>query len=215
MGADKTENLIRKLSKDSRVPFWKRSLLGFYGLWIFVSSLYFLGVLWFTGRLTGGQSLSFFLGLGGLALLFWFLSFLALRSGLPGRQLRGWVAWGSIGLFFMWIVWVFLRPSICDHEAIEWAWRLPSSVDWQCAMDVSQWSLFPLVLFIFCLRFLAPTQLNRTGSLVFLTAFLIGAMLVEFFCGLADPLHMIYGHLGVILVAGLLGFVLGPKLMRW
>lgn len=207
---DKVNLSIRELSTQAKPIPWYRTLVAIRLHWMILSCLYVLALVWM-------KSIDF--SIGGLSLslqlaMFWIFSNLAIWSSEPGRKISSIYRWLAFALLGLWVGWLLSRPQFFPGT-YDWNWRLPSEIDWACFSSIIAFGVIPLGVFIVFLRTLAPTSLARTSAAAFVAASLIGASLFEFLCRITDTAHHFYGHVSSILLMALLGFLIGPRLLKW
>lgn len=130
----------------------------------------------------------------------------AARVDAPRRALLGVVlAMAALGLIYV----AFARAP---GERLQ---ALMGSTWMQCPWNVMALSLPALALSIWAVRGLAPTQPRAAGFAAGLFAGALGAFGYSLSCPEASPTFVAVWYTLGMVMSGLLGAVLGPRLLRW
>lgn len=150
--------------------------------------------------------LAYTLALGGLAL--WACERLS-RPGGEARRRTPWMVAPLLALagFAVWqMAWTpapLRMPMIMGHSALSCPWL------------IFGYSLPPLAGLVWAVRGLASTRLRLTGAMVGLAAGGLGASIYALHCDeSAAPFLAVWYTLGIA-ASGLLGWLSGPRLLRW
>jgi hypothetical protein len=84
-----------------------------------------------------------------------------------------------------------------------------------CPFLVLAFSIPPLIGLVWAMRGLAPTRLRETGAVIGLAAGGIGAFAYAWHCTESGAPFLALWYTAGILAASLLGWLLGPLLLRW
>lgn len=132
--------------------------------------------------------------------------------GSPGR---------SIGKTWLWIL---LAPVLVGASALvelasvapqEWSAILSGSTWHRCLVAVSLMSVPVLAAIFWGMRRLAPTRLRLTGLVAGLAAGSTAAALYALYCPETTATFLLGWYSLGILIAGTLGVLSGPRLLRW
>ena len=139
----------------------------------------------------------------------------------------------------VWAIERLARPASSAHGRLGWLFApvlgLTALAGWQLtrtpaalrgammmghSADVCPWcivafALPPLIGLVWAVRGLAPTRLRLTGALVGLAAGAAGASAYALHCDEFTAAFMVVWYSLGICVAGLVGGLLGPRLLRW
>jgi hypothetical protein len=137
---------------------------------------------------------------------------LLLASGRPGMEVgRRWL-------------WLLVPPALLAiGAAAELSMALPQqrqaiwlgSMWWMCALEVVLLAIPVFAGTVWAFRRLAPTRLRYAGLLAGLTAGSAGATIYAFFCMEGTATFLLSWFSLGILVAGLIGLMMGPRLLKW
>lgn len=213
----KTDDLIEKLSQEPPRP---RPALG---LWLAGASLGALAALAAVLFLLPVSAFRADLALQAGRLRFWGESFLWLstsaaafalmyRLSLPGAWRRRDLWWGLAPAGFLVLV------LLCRGEA------KGAAADWGREMDWYRGFCGPVILFVgivqagllaWIVRQAAPTRLAAAGFWVAFGAGTLGSFLMQFVCHKENFAHVVFWHLGPVLILAAGGLLLGRKLLKW
>jgi hypothetical protein len=84
-----------------------------------------------------------------------------------------------------------------------------------CPFLVLAFSIPPLIGLVWAMRGLAPTRLRETGAVIGLAAGGIGAFAYAWHCTESGAPFLALWYTAGVLAASLLGWLLGPLLLRW
>lgn len=152
------------------------------------------------------MKLSFVIALAGVSGILLFI------SGRPGQH---------VGRRWLWLV---LPPGVVAVTAMmELASLPPAARDdalfgstWQtCLIAVSLLSIPIFLGIVWGFRKLAPTRLRLAGLLAGLTAGSASAILYALYCPETTATFLVSWYTLGILVAGIAGALVGPRLLRW
>lgn len=134
------------------------------------------------------------------------------RLGRPGMKL----GWSAAGLLLPVIaIWVLGAFSLTNAAPGEYE-RLIYGTSWKvCSVFVALVSAPVFVAALWAMKGLAPTRLPAAGAVSGFLAGAAGALVYSFYCPeMGAPFIGIWYLLGMLIPA-LVGFMLGPKLLRW
>ena len=182
--------------------------------------------------------------LGGLVALIGMLAMIGPRPDMLSA-LGSWMFWiklaytGAIGLVAMWAVERLSRPAVSARRRLIWialpvaamslmalvrlattAPQLRHELMMGASADTCPWRILatsaPIFLgLIWAMRGLAPTRPGAAGAVAGLAAGGIGAAIYALHCPeTAAPFVAIWYSLGIV-GAGLIGWLVGPRLLRW
>lgn len=137
---------------------------------------------------------------------------LLFRAGRPGHEVgRRWL-------------WLLVPPLlVAASAAMELSMTLPQyradkwiGSTWQtCLSAITLMSLPIFAGLLWSFRRLAPTQLRQAGLLAGLTAGSAAATLYALYCPETTAVFLVSWYSLGILTAGLIGLLVGPRLLRW
>lgn len=122
------------------------------------------------------------------------------------------------------IYWLVVPPLVVALTAAMELAALPGPLrddawlgaTWQtCLMSVSLLSLPVLFGTVWGFKLLAPTELRLAGSLAGLTSGATAAVLYALYCPETTATFLVSWYTLGIMVAGLIGAILGPRVLRW
>ncbi len=122
------------------------------------------------------------------------------------------------------IYWLVVPPLVVALTAAMEIAALPAPLrgdawlgtTWQtCILSVSLLSLPVLFGTVWGFKLLAPTELRLAGSLAGLTSGATAAVLYALYCPETTATFLVSWYTLGIMVAGLIGAILGPRLLRW
>ncbi len=146
------------------------------------------------------------LGLAGLAV--WACERLARPASAAGARL-GWIA-APVVLLAALAAWQLSRTP----APLRMAMMMGHSAN-VCPWLILGFSLPPLAGLVWAVRGLAPTRLRLTGAIVGLAAGAAGAAAYALHCNESTAAFMVTWYTLGIAGAGLLGLLVGPRLLRW
>jgi len=213
----RTDELIRKLAAESgpvrRLPSTPRRFL----TWLAVAAVCMVpAVFWIGLRPDSAQIAAqpaFLLRSTFLLLLAGLASGAVLIASIPGAErsatarrgvvlaLVGWLGMLAAAAFLGWIQG---RPD-----------ALQAGPGLGCSRDVLLLGLLPGIALFLMVGRAAPVRPGLCGALALLAAFALGALATDLVCAADMPLHLLLWHYSPVLAAGLLGVVLGKKLLKW
>jgi hypothetical protein len=127
----------------------------------------------------------------------------------PDLHQKRLLAYSPAALFAMFILLLFF------------AWRADSPPapfpvhSFECTLDITLLSLLPAALVFFALRNYASTYPHWAGSFALLAAFSVGALWLRLFEVNDSILHVVQWHYLPMIGVGLIGWVLGARLLKW
>jgi len=130
----------------------------------------------------------------------------------PGQARRG--LFTALLLPFL-VIAIAAGVVLASDTPMAWG-RMIFGMNWaMCLLCIPLFAVVPLVALTWFLRKGAPTELRRTGAIAGLVAGALGATAYAFHCP-DDSIPFIaiwYG--AMVAMCGLVGAMLGPKLLRW
>lgn len=165
-----------------------------------------LGAVGATGIPAFTMKLLFALAMAGLA------GVLLFASGRPGRQVGPRIYWLVVPPLVV-AVTAAMEMSALPAPLRDDAWL---GMTWQtCLLSVSLLSLPVLLGTVWGFKLLAPTDLRLAGSLAGLTSGATAAVLYALYCPETTATFLVSWYTLGIFVAGLIGAIFGPRLLRW
>lgn len=165
-----------------------------------LSAVGLTGIPAFTMKLFFGVALA---GIAGVLLFI---------SGHPGQH---------VGRRFAWLL---LPPAVVATTALLELANLPPALrgaaffgtTWQtCLIAVSAMSIPVFLGIVWGFRRLAPTRLRLAGLLAGLTAGSVSAVLYALYCPETTATFLVSWYTLGIVIAGIIGAIAGPRLLRW
>jgi hypothetical protein len=147
------------------------------------------------------------------ALVAWAACMALSRLSTPGRDTGPWLRCAWVPFVFM----IGLSALVLSNGPTGWAndpWW--TGVDWQtCTMNIAIVSVPMMVPLMFTLRRLAPTQLRLAGGVAGLLSGAMATFAYALHCPeMSVPFLALWNGLAMVLM-GVLGALLGPRLLRW
>lgn len=116
-------------------------------------------------------------------------------------------------------VWTALMAAVLPASAlVRWAGQSGAAPDprgWECMAWGLGWSLFTAAVLVAWLRRGAPTHPARAGLLAGVAAGSAGIFAVSLYCPSNELLHIGLWHGMSVVVAGLIGRLVIPRLVAW
>lgn len=154
----------------------------------------------------------FWVKLGFVACLVWASLITTLRLSRPGRR-PGWVP--IAGLLTVVVIWVMAGTTLAGAAPVERS-ALILGTTWQsCPWAITLLSVPVFVAAFAAMRKAAPTQLPLAGAAAGLLAGSLGALVYCLHCPEVETPFVATWYLIGILIPGLAGRLLGPRLLRW
>lgn len=208
--------LARKLS-DGLVPvppsFVSRRLLVGTAVGTLVSAVWVFAVLRLRPDLVGAMATPMFWAKLVYPLsLAWIAGVAAERLARPAASAHGRLVWLAAPFAAVAVLAIvqFVTAAPGSHHAI-----VMGGSARVCPFLVLASSLPPLLGLVWAMRGLAPTRLRETGAVIGLAAGGIGAFAYAWHCTEWGAPFLALWYTAGILAASLLGWVLGPLLLRW
>ncbi len=137
---------------------------------------------------------------------------LSQRLARPGTTV-GWLKWFvALPILAMWILAIVVlldaQPTARAHLVLGDTWN-------QCPFNIALLSLPPLLAGIWALRGLAPTRSHLAGAAAGLWAGAIGACVYGLHCSEFAPPFLAIWYLIGVLIPSAIGYLVGPRLLRW
>ena len=211
-----TEDLIRSLAADVK-PLRRGAAQLRLAAGICAGALIALAVLWLSWRAplsavpsTGVPAFTMKLAYG--AIMAAASVILLLASGRPGQR---------IGMRLLWLA---VPPVlVAANAAMELAMKAPQFREaawlgstWQtCILATTGLSLPILAGIVWAFKRLAPTNLRLAGLLAGLTSGSAAAVIYALFCPETTAAFLATWYTLGIGMAGIIGLVIGPRLLRW
>ena len=154
----------------------------------------------------------FWVKLGFVVCLAWASLLATLRLSRPGRRL-GWVpiAWLAPVL----VIWIMAGMALAGAAPVERP-ALILGTTWQsCPWAITLLSVPVFVAAFAAMRKAAPTQLPLAGAAAGLLAGTLGALVYCLHCPEVETPFVATWYLIGMLIPGLAGRLLGPRLLRW
>jgi hypothetical protein len=137
------------------------------------------------------------------------LSVPALRRSLRPGAASGWLRFlpliAAAGVSLAAIVEILLASQVA-------VWRPDTPI---CLTMIPLLSLPPLAILALAARRQAPTNLPDAGLWIGLAAGALSASAYALHCPNDDPVYLAAWYLPAVLIAGLIGRILGPRLLAW
>lgn len=131
---------------------------------------------------------------------------------VPGRRIGPWSA--LVAAPFVAILFLSLR-ELAGLPAREWSHHLDHASWLECLWQIPALAIPAFVILTFAVRYLAPTNLKRTGAHVGLMAGGIGAIGYAFHCHDDSVAFVAVSYTLAIAEMALIGALLGPLILRW
>ena len=212
----KTDDLVDFLAAGPVTPqrFGARGRLALaIGCGVFAATLVMATLLGVRSDLAAAALLPMFWAKAGYAAALAFGSFAAvMRLSRPGVALAGVPAFMAATVFGMGCL---AAVALARASTSQWPTLVLGHTWRSCPFLIALLSVPLFVALLWAMKGLAPTRLRLAGSAAGLLAGATGALVYTLHCPeLAAPFVAFWYLLGMLLPAAV-GFVLGPRLLRW